>query len=181
MKGYDGVGIHLPGGDIGGDDPVVVVAFEEVTLGSAQCAFDDQAEGFVGMIQDVERFSDIVVGPGAILGEPLFPGFFADFGERLHDGGVVIGRNTEAAVMADAVVDEVVIVAGTIGADGRDAPREVVDALMDKADELTPGVWQTPAGIVSRQTGRDRRRHPRADDSHAPLCRSRWHLPCRLR
>ena len=77
-------------GNVGGNDPVVVLAVEEVTLIVTTGSFDNKTKGVGARPQSVDSFCELVVGPCAILVSPLFPGVFGDIVDGLHDSRVVV-------------------------------------------------------------------------------------------
>ena len=100
---------------------------------------DDPANGFVCNIHHKEGLGNVI--GGAILGRPVVPEIFADFGNGPHDGHIVICRDTEASVRTEAIVDQMAVVAIGIRAAGVDASGEMIDARMDEVDEFCLGCW----------------------------------------
>jgi hypothetical protein len=105
VKVNDGLSIFFFFGDIGGDDPVVVFAVEEITLVVKTRAFDNKAKGVRTITQSVDSLSDLVVGPCAIGVLPLFPGIFGDVVDGLHHSRVVVSGDGEEASVVKAIIE----------------------------------------------------------------------------
>ena len=101
----DGLSVFFFLGNVRGNDPVVVLAVEEVTLIVTTGTFDNEAKGVGTRAESVDGFCELVVGPCAILVLPLFPVVFGDIGDGLHDCRVVVSGDGEAAAVVEAIVD----------------------------------------------------------------------------
>jgi len=89
---HDRLGIFLLVGDIRGDDPVMVVALEEVILVATFGTFCYEAKGIRATLQGVNGLGNLIVGFGAIIKIPLCPSMVRDSGESVHHRRVVPAR-----------------------------------------------------------------------------------------
>ena len=62
--------------EVGGNNLVAIVAFEEIGLISASLALNDQAKGVGGVVHRMHGLSNMIVRLRAIGISPLFPGMF---------------------------------------------------------------------------------------------------------
>jgi len=132
VKVNDGLSIFFFFGDIGGDDPVVVVAVEEIALVVTTRTFDNKAKGVRTMLQSVDSLSDLVVGPCAIGVLPLFPGVLGDVVDGLHHSRVVVSGDGESSSVVKAIAQNKLIEASRVDADGRKSTGGVLETLLDK-------------------------------------------------
>lgn len=105
MEVDHGVSIFFFFGDIGGDDPVVVVAFEEIILVTSLDAFDHQPKGLFGLFHCVDGLRHLVVGFGAILKTSLFPSMLGDLHDSPHHGGIVVGGDREVQALVETMIE----------------------------------------------------------------------------
>jgi hypothetical protein len=89
---HDRLGIFLLVGDIRGDDPVMVVALEEVILVATFGTFCYEAKGIRATLHGVNGLGNLIVGFGAIIKIPLCPSMVRDSGESVHHRRVVPAR-----------------------------------------------------------------------------------------
>lgn len=114
----DGLSIFLLFGDIGGDDPVVIVAVKEIGLMASSGPLDDQAEGLGRVLHRMNGLGDVIRGGGSIIIFPLFPGCFGDASDCCHHGHIMVSGDGKAASVGEAIVDHRVVVGSRVRADG---------------------------------------------------------------
>ena len=118
--------------NVGGNDPVVVFAVEEIALMVTTGTFHNETKGVGAIAECVDGLSELVIGSCAIGVSPLFPGVFWDVENGLHHSGVVISGDGETPSVVEAIVKNKLIEAYRVNTDRREGTRGVVEALVDE-------------------------------------------------
>jgi hypothetical protein len=148
VKVDDGLSVFFFLRNVGGNDPVVVLAVEEITLVVTMGSFDNKTKGVRAIPQGVDSLSELVVGPCAILVLPLFPGVFGDVVDGLHHSRVVASSDGESSSVVKAIAQNKLVEAYRVDADSSKGPRGVLETLMDEGDELF--LWHSVTVLEAR-------------------------------